>query len=97
MISGDGTLLYPGILCVPNVDGLQEIILDEAHDSRYVVHPCSAKMYHDLKEIYWWKGMKRDVTYFVAKCMVCQQVNSEHMRPEGIYQQIIQLEGQLNT
>jgi len=32
-------------------------------------------MYHDLKEIYWWNDMKKNVTDFVAKCLNCQQVN----------------------
>ena len=43
-------------------------------------------MYQDLKRQYWWEGMKRDVTNFVAKCMVCQQVKAEHQRPSGLLQ-----------
>ncbi|XP_075095211.1 uncharacterized protein LOC142173505 [Nicotiana tabacum] len=31
---GDGTLRYKGRLCVPNVDGLRERIMSEAHNSR---------------------------------------------------------------
>ncbi|XP_070054415.1 uncharacterized protein [Nicotiana tomentosiformis] len=44
----DGTLRYQWRICVPNVDGLQERIMTEAHTSRYSVHPGSTKMYHDL-------------------------------------------------
>ena len=51
-VSGYGTLRYQGRLCVPNVGGLRQRILAEAHESCYVVHPSSTKMYHDLKEIY---------------------------------------------
>ncbi|KAF3659076.1 hypothetical protein FXO38_07330 [Capsicum annuum] len=69
-IGGDSTLRYQGRLCIPDVDGLQERILAEAHELRYVVHPNSTKMYHDLKEIYWWNNIKRDVANFVARCMV---------------------------
>ncbi|XP_070034490.1 uncharacterized protein [Nicotiana tomentosiformis] len=57
----DGTLRYQGRLSVPNVDGLRERIMTEAHTSRYSVHPGSTKMYHDLKEVYWWNDMKRNV------------------------------------
>ena len=71
-ISGDGTLWYQGRLCVPDVYKLRQRVLAETHESRYVVHPGSTKMYHDLKEIYWWNGMKRDVVDFIAKFMVCQ-------------------------
>ena len=68
-IGGDGILRYQGRLCVPDVDGLRKRIFDEAHTSRYVVHPGSTKMYQDLKTIYWWNNMKRDVANYVAKCL----------------------------
>ena len=32
---GDGALRYQGRLCVPNVDGLRELILEEVHSSQY--------------------------------------------------------------
>ena len=51
-IDDNGILRYQGRLCVPDVDSLQKRILDEAHTLRYVVHPGSTKMYHDLKAIY---------------------------------------------
>ena len=43
-------------------------------------------MYHDLKRQYWWKGIKRDVATFVAKCLTYQQVKAEHQRPAGLLQ-----------
>ncbi|XP_070024797.1 uncharacterized protein [Nicotiana sylvestris] len=84
----DGTLRYQGRLCVPDIDGLRERIMVEAHTSRYFIHPGSMKMYHDLKEIYWWNNMKKDVADFVAKCLNCQQVKAEHQRPSGLAQSI---------
>ncbi|WMV25135.1 hypothetical protein MTR67_018520 [Solanum verrucosum] len=38
-------------------------------------------MYRDLKRIYWWSGMKKDIAEFVVKCQNCQQVIYEHQRP----------------
>ena len=38
-------------------------------------------MYHDLKQIYWWDGMKKDIADYVAKCPNCQQVKAEHLKP----------------
>jgi hypothetical protein len=32
-------------LCVPNDIGLKKKILDEAHKSRYAIHPRETKMY----------------------------------------------------
>uniref|UniRef100_A0A1U7V646 Uncharacterized protein LOC104212788 n=1 Tax=Nicotiana sylvestris TaxID=4096 RepID=A0A1U7V646_NICSY len=50
----DGVLRCQGRLCVPDVDNLRGRIMEEAHNSRYSVHPGFTKMYHDRKEIYWW-------------------------------------------
>ncbi|WVZ74548.1 LOW QUALITY PROTEIN: hypothetical protein U9M48_022716, partial [Paspalum notatum var. saurae] len=60
---------------------LRELILGEAHDSAYSIHPGSTKMYHDLKTRFWWYGMKRDVAEYVALCDTCQRVKAEHQRP----------------
>ncbi|KAL5568183.1 hypothetical protein UlMin_024758 [Ulmus minor] len=40
-------------------------------------------MYKDLKEKFWWFGMKGDVAKFVEKCLTCQRVKAEHQRPAG--------------
>jgi len=71
LVMGDGTLRYQGRLCVLNVDGLREKIMNEAHSSTYFMHPGSTKIYHDLKEVYWWNDMKRNVADFVARCPNC--------------------------
>ena len=85
---GDGVLRYQGRLCVPRVDELQERIMEEAHSSGYSVHSGSTKMYRDLREVYWWNGMKKGIAEFVAKCPNCQQVKVEHQRPNGLAQNI---------
>ena len=45
--------------CVPDVDDLRTKIAVEAHGLKYSIHPGSSKMYHDLKQIYWWDAMKK--------------------------------------
>ncbi|WMV46054.1 hypothetical protein MTR67_039439 [Solanum verrucosum] len=45
-------------------------------------------MYCDLREVYWWNGMKKDIMEFVAKCPNCQQVKVEHQKPGGLSQSI---------
>jgi hypothetical protein len=52
-------------------DSLCETILKEAHDLDYSIHPVSTKMYQDLKQKFWWYGLKRDVAARVAICNVC--------------------------
>ena len=41
---------------------LKKELLHEAHNSVFTMYPRGNKMYQDLKQNYWWKGMKRDVT-----------------------------------
>jgi hypothetical protein len=40
-------------------------------------------MYQDLKKMFWWPGMKKDIALFVAKCLACQRIKIEHQRPSG--------------
>jgi hypothetical protein len=44
-----GVLWFKNRLVVPKVSGLHQKILDEAHLTRFSIHPGSNKMYHDLK------------------------------------------------
>ena len=67
-----------GRLCVPDLGELRQHILVEAHNSRYSIHPGSTKMYRNLRKVYWWNGMKRDIADFVSKCPNCQQVKVEY-------------------
>ncbi|WMV32525.1 hypothetical protein MTR67_025910 [Solanum verrucosum] len=66
---GDGVLRYQGRLCVLKVGDLKQKILTEAHNSRYFIHPGSTKMYRDLREVFWWNGMKRDIANFVVNVL----------------------------
>jgi hypothetical protein len=77
-------LWYKKRLCVPKVKEIRELILREAHDSAYSIHPGSTKMYHDLKSRYWCYGMKRAVAEYVALCDNCQRVKAERQRPVGL-------------
>ncbi|MCF8704068.1 hypothetical protein L3055_11065, partial [Corynebacterium sp. MC-02] len=85
-ISPEGTLLFRGRLCVPDVADLRRQVMGEAHFARYSIHPGTTKMYHDLRCLYWWDGMKRDIAEFVARCPNCQQVKIEHQKPGGLLQ-----------
>jgi len=64
-------------LCVPNVPESKEL-LKEAHDSTLITHPGSTKMCYDLRRYFWWIGMKMDIADYVARCLTCQWVKTEH-------------------
>ena len=67
-IDDNGTLWFEKRTCVPKVKAIRDMILREAHESTYSIHPRSTKMYLDLKEKYWWYGLKRDVAKYIALC-----------------------------
>ena len=56
--------------------------------SDYFILLVSTKMYHDLREVLQWVGMKKDVEKFIAKSPYCQQVKPEHQKPGCLLQQI---------
>jgi hypothetical protein len=88
----EGVLWYKGRIYVPNVKGLKDKILHEAHESAYSIHPGGSKMYHDLKTTYWWYGMNRDVAEYVILWDTCQRVKAEHQCPTGLLQLLQVLE-----
>jgi hypothetical protein len=49
----EGILWFKERLVVPKKEALKKKILDEAHTSRYSIHPGSTKMYHDLRQQFW--------------------------------------------
>lgn len=61
---------FIGQICVCENPDLLRVILEEAHSSTYVVHPGSTKIYHIIKENYWWSCMKPEITKFVVKCLI---------------------------
>ena len=48
-----------GRACVPDVNDLRKMIMEEAHCFTYAMHLGSTKMYRIIKENYWWSGMKK--------------------------------------
>jgi hypothetical protein len=75
-----GTLGLGKRICISNLKHIQELILREAYDSVYSIHPSSTKMYKDLKTRYWWYDMKRDIVEYVSLCDTCQWVKVEQQR-----------------
>ncbi|KAE8735791.1 Detected protein of unknown function [Hibiscus syriacus] len=85
-IKSDENLYCKGRIIIPDNDDLKKEILTEAHCSPLTMHPGGTKMYMDLKDRFWWSGMKRSITEFVSKCLICQQVKAEHQVPSGLLQ-----------
>jgi hypothetical protein len=80
-----GVLWFKNRLCVPKGEA-REVLLDEAHNSAYSIHLGTTKMYLDLKTRYWWKGMKKEIAQYVARCDTCQRTKAEHQKRTGLLQ-----------
>ncbi|GJV13213.1 putative reverse transcriptase domain-containing protein [Tanacetum coccineum] len=82
----DGESYFFERIWIPLVGGVRKLIMDEAHTSRYSVHPGADKMYYDLRDLYWWPGMKRDIAEYVSICLMCSKIKAEHQKPLGFLQ-----------
>ncbi|GJY51222.1 putative nucleotidyltransferase, ribonuclease H [Tanacetum coccineum] len=83
----DGALYYLDRIWVLLKGDVRTLIMDEAHKSKYSVHLGADKMYYDLRDRYWWSGMKKDIEVYVSKYLNCLKVMAEHQRPSGLLQQ----------
>ncbi|GJT29854.1 putative nucleotidyltransferase, ribonuclease H [Tanacetum coccineum] len=83
----DGSLYYMDRIWVSLVGGIRTKIMDEAHKTRYSMHPGADKMYYDLRDMHWWSGMKKEIAIYVSKCLTCAKVKAEHQRPSSLLQQ----------
>ena len=66
VLMDDDTLKFKNRLCIPHIGGLKRELLEEFYNSRFTVHPRGAKMYNDMKQLYWWLRLKRDIAEFIA-------------------------------
>ena len=80
----EGVLWFKNWLVVPKDLELWKRILDEAHLSRYSIHPGSNKMYQDLRQQLWWTRMKWEIAQYVSECDICKRVKASHLRPAGL-------------
>lgn len=85
----EGVLRIEDHIFVSRVGDLTKLIMEEAQSSRYSIHRGAAKMYHDLKQhYYWWCRMKRDIVEYVSCSLNCQPVKYKHQRPGDMIQRM---------
>jgi hypothetical protein len=79
----DGVLWFKGRLVVPKDFELRHKIMDEAHCSRYSIHPRTSKMYQDLRKNFWWTRMNQEIAKYVSECDTYRRVKADHLRSVG--------------
>jgi hypothetical protein len=73
-------------LVVPADHELQKEIFNEAHLSKFSIHPGSTKMYQDLRKNFWWSNMKVDIAKYVVECDTCHRAKASHLKSVGVLQ-----------
>jgi hypothetical protein len=79
----DGVLWFEEYFMVPKDIELHHKIMDEAHCSRYSIHPGTNKMCQDLKKNFWGTRMNYEIAKYVSECDTCRRVKADHLRPTG--------------
>ncbi|GKB93376.1 putative reverse transcriptase domain-containing protein [Tanacetum coccineum] len=57
------------ILAAQKEGDVRTLIMDKSHKSKYYVHSGADKMYYDLRDRYWWPGMKKDIAEYEGIAM----------------------------
>ncbi|GKC55949.1 putative reverse transcriptase domain-containing protein [Tanacetum coccineum] len=57
----DGRLYFIKRLWVSAYGNLRTLIMNESYATNYSIHPGADKMYYDLRDLYWWPRMKKDI------------------------------------
>jgi hypothetical protein len=63
-----GVVWFGQRLVIPQDPKLKKEIIDEAHLSKFTIHPGSTKLYRDLRENFWWSNMKGEIAEYVSGC-----------------------------
>ncbi|GJW45624.1 putative reverse transcriptase domain-containing protein [Tanacetum coccineum] len=83
----DGVVYFMDQIWIPSTGNVRTLILDEAHVTKYSVHLGADKMYYDLRDLYWWPGMRKDIALYASKCLTCSKIKAEHQKPSRLLQQ----------
>nr|GEU63679.1 putative reverse transcriptase domain-containing protein [Tanacetum cinerariifolium] len=83
----DGAMYFIGRIWVPLASNMRTLVMNGAHKSRYSIYPEVDKMYYDLRDVYLWLGIKRDIDVYVSKCLTYSKIKAEHQKPFGLLKQ----------
>ncbi|KZV14357.1 hypothetical protein F511_43557 [Dorcoceras hygrometricum] len=68
-----GTLLYKGRLVLPAHSPWTLQIMEECHSTAEGGHAGAFRTLKRITSNFFWRGMKKEISQFVAECMICQR------------------------
>jgi hypothetical protein len=81
----DGILLFRDKVYVPNTQELRNIVLKEMHNVPYVGHPGYQEDNCSSKKPIFLAWNEENVVDYIARCMECQKVKTEHSIQQDCY------------
>lgn len=82
----EGLVIYKKRMYIPYFIDLKVLIMNEFHTKSYLGHLEYQKMVTTVRKQYYWLGMKREIIYYIARCIKCQRVKAEHQHLAGLLQ-----------
>lgn len=81
-----GIIRREGKIWIGANSALRTKLISALHDSAEGGHSGVQATYLRVKRVFWWRGLKTDVTQFVQQCATCQRAKSERTHPAGLLQ-----------
>ncbi|SPC65346.1 uncharacterized protein UHOD_11060 [Ustilago sp. UG-2017b] len=82
-INSMNLLTYRDSVCVPDVDNLRLLIVQDRHNSPSVGHPGRRKTLSLVRRSFFWPGMSKFVHTFVGSCETCRHIKAVRHKPYG--------------
>jgi hypothetical protein len=80
----EGLLFFKNLLLVPDVDDLRTQLIRESHAPLPSAHPSPGKTIKMLRERYFWRSMRRDVTQYILNCTECRSAHRPRDKTPGL-------------
>lgn len=78
-ISNGGILLRKNKITIPKVPKLRELILQWLHSSHQGGHLGIKATHQRIKQLFYWKGLLRDIEQYIQNCETCLWCKCETM------------------
>ncbi|SOV02314.1 uncharacterized protein UDID_19189 [Ustilago sp. UG-2017a] len=82
-IDSRNLLTYQDSVCVPDVDDLRLLIIQDRHNSPSVGHPGRRKTLSLVRQSFFWPGLSKFIHTFVDSCETCRRIKAARHKPYG--------------
>ncbi|GKC84321.1 hypothetical protein Tco_1140038 [Tanacetum coccineum] len=81
----DNGLYFVERIWVPTYGNLRTLIMNEAHTTKYYVHPGAKKMYYDMRGLYWWTEKKRILPCMLVSACLALKSKQNTRNPQDYF------------